>query len=104
MLNELSIHAYLIVPPLGSYDVRIVMDWLESHQANIDCYKRILECIDDERKPHLVKGILNKVSIRQVRTLQVGRYSNIFFQIYAVHVLDYIEDKDPKIEDYLVLQ
>jgi len=74
MLNEITTSAYLNVPPLGSYDVLIGMDWLEEHRAKLDCYKKILECINDEGRPQLVRGILKKVSIRQVSTLQLGSF------------------------------
>jgi len=55
MLNGLPSQAGLNVLPLGSYDILIGMDWLEVHQAKLDCYNKILECIDDESKPQLVK-------------------------------------------------
>jgi len=74
MLNEITTHADLNVLPLGSYDVLIDMDWLEEHRAKLDCYNKILECINDEGRPQLVRGMLKKVSIRQISTLQLGSF------------------------------
>jgi len=74
MLNEITTHADLNVLPLGSYDVLIDMDWLEEHRAKLDCYNKILECINDEGRPQLVRVMLKKVSIRQISTLQLGSF------------------------------
>ena len=32
------------VIPLGSYDVLIGMDWVESHRVKLDCYHKTFEC------------------------------------------------------------
>ena len=45
------------VLPLGSYDVLIGMDWLESHRVKLDCYKKTFECMDEEGNLVVVKGI-----------------------------------------------
>ena len=42
------------------------MDWLEKHIDKIDYYDKVLECIDGEGKPRVVKGIYKKVSINKI--------------------------------------
>ena len=41
-MNVLVTCVDLNVIPLGSYDVLIGMDWLESHGVKLDCYNKIL--------------------------------------------------------------
>ena len=46
---ELSLGGFLRlvdlwVIPLGSYDVALGMDWLDSHRASIDCRKKTIMC------------------------------------------------------------
>ena len=86
MLNGLPIKADLNVLPLGSYDILIGMGWLEVHRAKLDCYNKILECIDDEGRPQLVKVMLKKVSLRKIAALQLRRYLKKNCQIYAIRV------------------
>ena len=45
------------VLPLGYYDALIGMDCLENHRDKVDLYEKVLECIDEEGSPRLVKGI-----------------------------------------------
>jgi len=50
------------------------MDWLEEHRAKLDCNNKILECINDKAQPQLLKAMLKKVSLKQITTLQLGRF------------------------------
>ena len=43
-MNGLVTCVDLNVPPLGSYDVLIGMDWLEAHRVKLDCYNNTFEC------------------------------------------------------------
>ena len=52
----------LNVLPLGSYDVLIGRDWLEAHRAKLDCYNKNFECLDEEGKLKVVKGIPKVIS------------------------------------------
>ena len=60
-LNGLLTKVNLNVLPLGSYDALIGMDWLEKHRAKVDCYENFLECIDEEGRERLVRGIPKQV-------------------------------------------
>ena len=37
----------LHILPLGSYDIVLGMDWLVTHQVNIDCQRKLVQCVDD---------------------------------------------------------
>lgn len=56
----------LNVLPLGSYDVLIGKDWLEYHKFNIDSYNKIIECIDEDGRLRIVKGIPKHVLVRKI--------------------------------------
>ena len=51
--------------PLGSYDILIGMDWLEANRINLDCYNKAFECLDEEGKLKVVKGIPKVISSRK---------------------------------------
>jgi hypothetical protein len=38
----------LNILPLGSYDMLIGMDWLDSYKTKLDCYNKTLECVNEE--------------------------------------------------------
>ena len=42
---------------LGSYGAIIEMDWLEKHRDKIDYHEKVLECIHEEGRLRMVKGI-----------------------------------------------
>jgi predicted aspartyl protease len=46
-LDGQNIKTHLNILPLGSYDMIIVMDWLEQHKAVLDCYTEIISYKDD---------------------------------------------------------
>lgn len=54
-VNGLLTRVNLNIFPLGSYKILIGMDWLEFHRAKVDCYDKIVECIDDEWKFQEIK-------------------------------------------------
>ena len=64
VMNGLVTCVDLNVLPLGSYDVLIGMDWLESHRVNLDCYSNNFECMDEEGNPSVVKDIPKVISVR----------------------------------------
>jgi hypothetical protein len=47
-LREFVTRANLYVMILGSYDVVISMDWLESHEVILNCKTKWLSLIDDK--------------------------------------------------------
>ena len=47
-INGLKTIAELNIIPFGSYDVLIVMDWLDSHHAILDCDDKSYTYLDEE--------------------------------------------------------
>jgi hypothetical protein len=62
----------LKIPPLGSYDVPLGMDWWAIHKENLKCYDKTLDCEDEEDNARVLQGIQNPISVRQISTLQGG--------------------------------
>jgi hypothetical protein len=71
MLGEFPTQATLNILPLGSYDLLIGMDWLAAHKAKLDCYYKILECVNKEGQRITLQGIQKPVSVRQISALQM---------------------------------
>ena len=63
-MNGLVTCVDLNVPPLGSYDVLIGMDWLEAHKVKLDYYNKAFECLDEEGNSRIVKGIPKVIYVR----------------------------------------
>ena len=56
-LNGVLTKVNFNVLPLGSYDSLIGMDSLEKHRVKVGCYGKFLECIDDEGRKRVTKGL-----------------------------------------------
>ena len=104
VMNGLITYVDLNVLPLGSYDILIGMDWLESHRVNIYCYNKNFECTDEEGNPIIMKGILKVILVRQVSAMQLKKFCRKGCQLYAAHILEPTGDETPRLEDYQVLQ
>ena len=52
--------------PLGSYEVLIGMDWLESDKEIINRLDKTFTCIDDEGKERTIRGIPRPISVRKI--------------------------------------
>ena len=104
VMNRLVTCVDMNVLPLGSYDVLIGIDWLEDHRVKLDCYNKAFECLDEERNSRVVKGIPKVISVRQVSTMQLKKFSRKGFQLYASHILETSGDETPRLGDYQVLQ
>jgi hypothetical protein len=48
-LGEFFMRTNLYIMILGYYDVMIGMDWLESHEAILNCKMKRLSLVDDKR-------------------------------------------------------
>jgi hypothetical protein len=56
---------YVNIIPLGSYDFLIGMDWLERHHDVLDCYNKIIICLDEEGKQGKVQQIPRDIVVRE---------------------------------------
>ena len=61
--NEMDTSIDLNILTLGSRDILIGMDWLESHKTIINCLHKSFDCIDENDNYHTVKEIYKHVSI-----------------------------------------
>jgi hypothetical protein len=55
--------------PLGSYDIIIVMDWLEKNKEILDCYEKSLTYRDKNNTLRIVQGIKKLVLVRKISTM-----------------------------------
>jgi hypothetical protein len=55
-LGEFVTRVKLYVMILGSYDIVISMDWLESHEAILNCKMKRLSLVDDEGQEWVIVG------------------------------------------------
>ena len=61
----------LNILPLGSYDILIGMDWLESHKVIINCLHKSFDYMDEECKYHKIKRIYRPITTRQIFAVQL---------------------------------
>ena len=94
----------LYITPSGAYDVLIGMDWLDAHHAILDCPNKTYTCLDEEGNRVTIKGIPRPISLRQITTLQLKKCLRKGFQLYAIHVEESKEGKEPELQDYPILQ
>jgi hypothetical protein len=104
LVNGMYTNVDLNIIPLGSYDILIRMDWLEKHNAILDCHKNTFTCLDEEGKHSTVKGVPRPIFIREISALQLKRCLRKGFQLYATHVEEPKKTKGPSLEEFSVLQ
>jgi hypothetical protein len=92
-VNGLSTQTTLNLLSLGSYDILLGMDWLAVHKNKLYCYNKMLECEDEEEEKRTLQGIQKLVSVRQILTLQVKKYCIKGCPLYAIQVLNFVEDR-----------
>jgi predicted aspartyl protease len=49
-LNGVKTSVDLNIIPLGSYDILIEMDWLDTHHVVLDCHSKTFTCLDGDGK------------------------------------------------------
>ena len=89
---------------LGSYDILIRMGWLEAQRVKLDCYNKTFECINEEGNPRVVRGIPKVIYVRKISAMQLNNFCRKGCRLYAAHVLEAMENENPKLEDSHVLQ
>jgi hypothetical protein len=86
-LGEFVTRANLYVMILGSYDVVIGMDWLESHEVILHCKMKQLSLVDDEGQRHVIVDRNQGVSLRFISSLQFRKSIHKGCKLYAILVL-----------------
>lgn len=84
----------LRVIPLGSYDIVLGMDWLEQHQAILDCKVKSINCVDDFRTAKVILGVKRPISLRTISAKQLVRCIWKGCTLFAISVNDLGESVD----------
>jgi hypothetical protein len=87
-LGEFFTRVNLYVMILGSYEVVIGMDWLESHEAILNCKTKRLSLVDDEGQRRVIVGRNQGVSLRFVSSLQLQKSMRKGCKLYAILALN----------------
>jgi hypothetical protein len=66
----------------------IDMDWLELHDAILDCKTKRLSLVDDEGHRHVVVGRNQGVSLRFISSLQLWKSMHKGCKLYAILALN----------------
>jgi hypothetical protein len=77
----------LYVTILGSYDIVIGMDWLESHDAILNCKTKQLSLTDDLGQSRVIVGRNQGVSLRFISSLQLQKSMRKGCKLYAILAL-----------------
>jgi hypothetical protein len=103
-MNGLSTKVNVNILPLGSYDCLIGMDWLEKHHVFLDCYNKVVTCIDEEGKQGKIQGIPRVVVVIYISTMQLKNSFKNGCQFFVAHMEEATKDKVASIEDHPVLR
>jgi hypothetical protein len=87
-LGEFVTRANLYVTILGSYDIMIGMDWLELHEAILNCKMKWLSLVDDEGQRRMIVGQNQGVSLRFISSLQLWKSMHKGCKLYVILVLN----------------
>jgi hypothetical protein len=87
-VGEFFMRVNLYVTILGYYDVVIGMDWLEMHEAILNCKMKRLSLVDDEGQRWVIVGWNQGVSLRFVSSLQLRKSMRKGCKIYAILALN----------------
>ena len=78
----------MYVTILGSYDVVIGMNWLEMHEAILNCKMKRLSLVDDEGHRRVIVGWNQGVSLRFISSLQLRKSMHKGCKLYAILALN----------------
>jgi hypothetical protein len=87
-LGDFVMKSDLYVTILGSYDIVIGMDWLESHDAILNCKMKWLSLTDDEGQRRVIVGRNQGVSLRFISSLQLQKSMHKGCKLYAILALN----------------
>ena len=91
--NDLDTSVNLNILPLGSYDILIGMDWLESHKVVIDYLHKIFSSVDEEDKYHTMNEISRPLSTRQILALQCKKCIRKGCRLYGIKIKEFEPEK-----------
>ena len=88
MIGNVSTKMKLYTTTLGSYDLIVGMDWLESHRALVDCYEKKVFGNNDFGEPIVIEGRKRDISLRFIAATKVKKCMRKGCRIYAVEVMN----------------
>ena len=91
--NDLDTSVNLNILLLGSYDILIGMDWLESLKDVIDYLHKIFSSVDEEDKYHTMNEIYRPLSTRQISVLQHKKCIRKGCQLYGIKIKEFEPEK-----------
>jgi hypothetical protein len=80
--------ANLYVTILGSYEIMIGMDWLESHEVILNYKMKWLSLVDDEGHIRMIVGRNQGVSLRFISSLQLQKSMRKGCKFYVILALN----------------
>jgi hypothetical protein len=80
------------------------MDWLATYKARLDYYHKTLECVSEEGRRITLRGIQKPISVRRISALQMRKYCRKRCPLYAIQVLESVEDGKPSLKDHPTLR
>jgi hypothetical protein len=83
-LEDFVTKSNLYVTILGSYEIVIGIDWLESHDVIINCKTRRLSLIDDKGQRRVIVGRNHRVSPWFIFSLQIQKIMHKAFKLYSI--------------------
>jgi len=89
------------VLPLGSYSILLDMDWLYLHRTRVDCYDKIIECLDDNGEKRKLQGKTKPTSVRMITVMQAKHNHRKGCILFVVHISN---DKGKDIEDAKIFE
>ena len=104
-MNDFLTRVNVNIPPLGSYDLLIGMDWLEEHKVVLIVFDKTFTCADNNGNTVKVKGIPRKVTIREISMLQMKISVRKGCEVFVVYIMNDNENDDKlTLEDIPVLK
>lgn len=100
-LNGMPTSMHINVLHVGSYNMLLGTDWLFTHKTKVDCYKKAIECLDDDGEKRILQGKKKPTSVRMVTTMQEKCNCRKGYVLFAVHISS---DKGREDEDDEVLK
>jgi hypothetical protein len=80
------------------------MDWLDQHQAILDCHNKAFTFLNEEGNQRAIQGIPKVVTVQEISTMQLKKCYRKGCQIFAAHMEEAPKDKVPKLGDHSVLK
>ena len=70
------------VLPFVSYDLLVGIDWSQQHRAKVDCFNKIVTCLNEQGLKPIIQGIQKETQVRQISTTMLNKNVRRGFQLY----------------------